>query len=64
MIPDCLSKLSSQIKLVIDQNSLAKTLHPELYPNLIRNFDLLTEFITGPSLPNQTLLKKNFTPED
>jgi hypothetical protein len=38
--------------------------HPEIYPNLIRQFDLLTEFINGPCLDNQNLLLANFSEAD
>lgn len=38
--------------------------HIELYPNICRQFDVLTEFINGPCVENQKLLEQNWDQRD
>ena len=45
-------------------NSFDQATHPEIYINVTRLFDILTEFINGPCIENQKLLHKHFTDGD
>lgn len=44
--------------------NLGRTDHPELYANINRQFDVLTEFINGPCECNQVIMMENFTQGD